>query len=386
MSLKLRLKRTRLERTPDGTLQPSVFQDANPFAGQEITMNLDAIFDTAGAPGKRPGDKMRAIQITSDHAVKIIDTTVPAIGPNDILVRPTACGICGTDLHILKHGFPGTNYPVTPGHEFAGDVIAVGREVRGVKEGDFVAVDPNVVCGHCRWCLAGRPNLCLHLSPIGVGQPGAAAEYVSAPARNSFAVNRKLGADVAALIEPLACAVHAVESAQGVRDKTVLVLGGGTMGLLIAIVAQLWGAGKVTLADPVAAKHEIAKQAGISDVVDPRTLGSECFDVVFEAAGVPRALEQALILVEKTGALVQVGVHDEHATSKFLPFKVYEREIRIIGSNSCADKFELAVDVMSDIRDKASVLLGTPFRVWEFGAAVESMIAGKAVKTQLSFD
>jgi 2-desacetyl-2-hydroxyethyl bacteriochlorophyllide A dehydrogenase len=349
-------------------------------------MNLDAIFDSAGTPGKQPGERMRAIRVNSDHEVQIIETSVPAFGPGDILVRPRACGICGTDLHILKEGFPGTNYPVTPGHEFAGDVVAVGREVIGIKEGDFVAVDPNVVCGHCRWCLAGRPNLCIHLSPIGVGQPGAAAEFVSAPARNSFIVNRRLGADVAALIEPLACAVHAVESAQGVRDKSVLVLGGGTMGLLIAIVAQLWGAGKVSLADPMPAKHEIAKRAGITNVIDPRDLESKCFDVVFEAAGVPRALDQALTLVEKTGALVQVGVHDEHATSKFVPFKIYEREIRIIGSNSCADKFSLAVDVMSDIREKASVLLGVPFSVWDFGAAVESMIAGKAVKTQLSFD
>ena len=349
-------------------------------------MNLDAIFDNAGAPEMQPGGKMRAIQITRDHEVKIIETAAPQFGPNDILVRPRACGICGTDLHILKHGFPGTNYPVTPGHEFAGDVVAVGREVRGVKEGDFVAVDPNVVCGHCRWCLAGRPNLCIHLSPIGVGQPGAAAEYVSAPASNAFVVNRNLGSGVAALIEPLACAVHAVESAQGVRDKSVLVLGGGTMGLLIAIVAQAWGAGKVTLADPVPAKQETAKRAGISDVVDPQALGPECFDVVFEAAGVPRALEQALNLVEKMGALVQVGVHDEHATAKFVPFKIYEREIRMIGSNSCADKFGLAVDVMSDIREKAVVLLGAPFRVWDFGAAVESMIGGNTVKTQLVFD
>ncbi len=326
---------------------------------------------------------MRAIQITKDHTVSVIETAVPMLAEGEILVRPTTCGICGTDLHILRHGFPGTTYPVTPGHEFAGHVVAVGPGAKGIKEGDFVAVDPNVVCGHCRWCLAGRPNLCPHLSPIGVGRPGAAAEFVAAPARNALQVRESLGGGVAALIEPLACVIHAVESSQGVKGKSVLVLGGGTMGLLIAIVSQMSGAGSVTLADPAPKKAEMARRAGVPHVVEPKSLGAECFDVVFEAAGVRAALEQAVPLVEKTGVLVQVGVHDEDAFIGFNPFKIYEREIRIIGSNSCAGKFPDAVDMMADIHDRAAVLLGDPFPVWEFARAVDSMVAGHAVKTQL---
>ena len=345
-------------------------------------MSLQSMFDAAGSGGPTPGSTMRAVQITREHTVSIIEMAVPTLHEGEILVRPTTCGICGTDLHILRHGFPGTNYPVTPGHEFAGHAVAVGPGVKGVKEGDFVAVDPNVVCGHCRWCLAGRPNLCPHLSPIGVGRPGAAAEFVAAPARNVLAVRDNLG-DVASLIEPLACVIHAVESSQGVKDRSVLVLGGGTMGLLIAIVCQVSGAGRVTLADPAPAKHAIARRAGITDVVDPQTLGADCFDVVFEAAGVRRALDQAVSLVEKTGVLVQVGVHDEDAVVGFNPFKIYEREIRIIGSNSCADRFPAAVDMMADIRDRVAVLLGEPFPVWDFAQAIDSMVAGHAVKTQL---
>jgi 2-desacetyl-2-hydroxyethyl bacteriochlorophyllide A dehydrogenase len=346
-------------------------------------MTLQSLFDAAGQGGPLPSGRMRAIQITQDHEVGIIETDIPTLGEGEVLVRPSACGICGTDLHILRHGFPGTNYPVIPGHEFAGHVVALGAGVKGLKEGDFVAVDPNVVCGHCRWCRAGRPNLCLHLSPIGVGRAGAAADFVAAPAHNAFVVKDSLGGGVASLIEPLACVIHAVESAQGVKDRTVLVLGGGTMGLLIAIVAQVSGAARVTLADPAPAKHLLARRAGITDVVDPRTLGPECFDVVFEAAGVRAALEQAVARVEKTGILVQVGVHDEDAVVGFNPFRIYEREIRIVGSNSCADRFPAAVDMMADIADRAAVLLGDPFSVWDFAAAVDSMVAGHAVKTQL---
>lgn len=335
---------------------------------------------SSGRPG---GGRMRAVEIRQDHSLDVVEMPVPTLGAGEVLVRPVACGICGTDLHILHHGFPGTRYPVVPGHEFAGHVVAVGPGAKGLREGDFVAVDPNVVCGHCRWCRVGRPNLCLHLCPIGVGRPGAAAEYVSVPARNAFAVEESLGGGLAALIEPLACALHAVESSQGVKDRDVLVIGGGTMGLLIAIVAQTFGAGRVRIADPAPGKREIAVRAGITDAVDPRDLGEESFEVVFEAAGVRPALEQAMARVERTGVLVQVGVHDEAAMVGFSPFRIYEREIRIVGSNSCADRFPAAVDVMADIGHRAAVLLGEPFPVWDFAAAIDAMAAGHAVKTQL---
>jgi 2-desacetyl-2-hydroxyethyl bacteriochlorophyllide A dehydrogenase len=329
---------------------------------------------------------MQAVSITQDHKIAVIETKVPRPAAGEVLVKPCSCGICGTDLHILRHGFPGTNYPVIPGHEFAGHVVALGSGVKGLKEGDFVAVDPNVVCGTCRWCQAGRPNLCLQLTPIGVGRAGAAAEFVTAPATNAFKVNESLGGDLAALIEPLACVLHAVDSSQGVRNKSVLVFGGGTMGLLTAIVCEQSGAARVVIADPSAPKRAIATRAGISETVDPALLGVECFDVVFEAAGVQRALEGAMARVEKTGVLVQIGVHDEDAIVGFKPFKIYEREIRIIGSNSCADKYAAAVEVMTDIKNRAAMLIGQPFSVWNFEKAVDSMTAGKAIKTTLHFN
>jgi 2-desacetyl-2-hydroxyethyl bacteriochlorophyllide A dehydrogenase len=329
---------------------------------------------------------MRAVLIDRSHAIDIVEVPVPAIGAEDVLVKPAACGICGTDLHILKHGFVGTNYPVTPGHEFAGYVVVAGRDVRGVKEGDFVAVDPNVVCGHCRWCRQGRPNLCDDLSPIGVGRAGAAAEFVVAPARNAHAVRESIGHGAAALIEPLACVLHAVESAQSVKNRNVLVMGAGTMGLLIAMVCRHVGAGQVTVADPVTDKHALARRAGIETVVDPKELGPQHYEVVFEAAGVPAALQQALGLVEKSGVLVQVGVHDAGAMLPIEPFRIYERELRIIGSNSLAGKFAAAVDLMTDIHDRAALIIGSSFPVWRFAAAVERMTAGHAIKTQLVFD
>jgi threonine dehydrogenase-like Zn-dependent dehydrogenase len=157
------------------------------------------------------------------------------------------------------------------------------------------------------------------------------------------------------------------------------------MGLLIAIGARRLGAARVSLSDPSQSKRDVARQVGVEDVRTPDQVGNDVFDVVFEAAGVKPALEQALKAVEKTGVLVQVGVHDADAMASFYPFKLYERELRFIGSNSCADKFPAAVELMPEIRDAVGPLIGRSFPVWDFEGAVRSMEAGNAVKTQLLF-
>lgn len=329
---------------------------------------------------------MRAVRIESNHKIDVIELPEPTAKDKEIVVRPVACGICGTDLHICQHGFPGTNYPVTPGHEFAGHVLSVGREVKGIKEGDFVAVNPNVSCGVCEWCKEGKPHLCNALTPIGVGRPGAAAEQVAVPGQNAHVVREDIGHGVAALIEPLACALHAVESSQGVKDRRVLVIGAGTMGLLTAIIARQHGAAEVTVVDPNQGKHPIALDVGAHKVATPEQLGDERYEVVFEAAGAMPALRMALNHIRKTGVLVQVGVHNVEATVDINPFTIYEHELRIIGSNSLANQFAAAVDLMYDIAQPASKLIGETYSVWDFGVAVQKMASSSAVKTQLRFD
>ncbi|PMS35154.1 2-desacetyl-2-hydroxyethyl bacteriochlorophyllide A dehydrogenase [Trinickia symbiotica] len=329
---------------------------------------------------------MRAVRIESNHKIDVIELPAPIAKDREIVVRPVACGICGTDLHICQHGFPGTNYPVTPGHEFAGHVVAAGREVKGIKEGDFVAVNPNVSCGACEWCKEGKPHLCNALTPIGVGRPGAAAEQVVVPGQNAHVVRESIGYGVAALIEPLACALHAVESSQGVRDRRVLVIGAGTMGLLTSIIARHHGAAEVTVIDPNQGKHPIAVDVGAHKVATPEQLGDERYEVVFEAAGAMPALRMALNHIRKTGVLVQVGVHNVEAIVEVNPFTIYEHELRIIGSNSLANQFPAAVDLMYDIAQPAGKLIGETYSVWDFGAAVQKMASSSAVKTQLRFD
>lgn len=327
---------------------------------------------------------MRAVRISADHGISIDTVPRPEPAEGEIVVSPTCCGICGTDLHIVRHGYHGTRYPVTPGHEFAGHVVAVGVGVTGLKEGDFVAVDPNVSCGTCRFCEMGRPNLCIALEPIGVSRPGAFADFVAVPARTAYAVPKALGHDVAAMIEPLACVLNALWASRGVTDRSVLIMGAGTMGLLLAVVCQREGA-EVTVCDPMVAKHQIAARAGIARCVTPDTLADDLYDVVFEASGAGSAYLAGYERVAPRGTLVMVGVHGEQSEVATRPFRLFETEMTIVGSNSLADKFPQAVERMPDFRDDARALVTDTFPAWSFAEAVEHMAQGTSVKTLLTF-
>ena len=329
---------------------------------------------------------MRAVEIARDGSVSVARRPPPVPREDEIIIAPQACGICGTDLHILKNEFPQAIFPVVPGHELSGIVIDAGSHGARLPEGTLVAVDPNVVCGACRFCRAGRPNLCAKLAVIGVTRQGAAADRVAVPAKNAFAVSQSAGPELAAMIEPLACAVNAVDRAGRVRDRRILVMGAGTMGLLIAALARHVGGGEVWVSDPAEAKHVVARNIGIEHVVHPRGLVDERFDIVFEAAGALPAAKQVMNLLQPMGRWMQIGVHAPDATVELKPFDVFERELSIIGSNSLADKFPAAVELMPDLSAVAAALVTSRFSAWDFAQAVASMAAAGAVKTQLTFD
>jgi 2-desacetyl-2-hydroxyethyl bacteriochlorophyllide A dehydrogenase len=328
---------------------------------------------------------MRAVEIAQDGTIEVANRTIPAIAEDEILIAPQACGICGTDLHIMKNEFPQAVYPVVPGHELSGIVIDAGRYGKRLPEGSLVAVDPNVVCGTCRFCRAGRPNLCAKLEVIGVTRQGGASERLAVPARNAYRV-AAAGAEIAAMIEPLACAVNAIDRAGALSDRRVLVMGAGTMGLLIAALARHVGAAEVWVSDPAQAKHEVARRIGITTVVDPHALAGERFDVVFEAAGALPAARQVIDLLEPMGSWMQIGVHAPEATVALKPFDIFERELKIVGSNSLADKFPAAVELMPDLSTVAAALVTSRLPAWEFARAVATMGEAGSVKTQLTFD
>ena len=216
-----------------------------------------------------------------------------------VKIRNKAAGVCGTDVHIF-HGAKGSadvQLPVVLGHEFAGEVVAVGSGVTAVKAGDRVAVDPNIYCQTCYYCRTGRKQLCENLRAIGVNCNGGFAEYSIVPEQQVYPLADNVDFEAGAMAEPLACCLHGVDLAQIQPGDTVCVIGGGAIGQLMVQLAKLAGAAQVFLSEPVAQRRQIALENGADYVVDPTAedpaeviyrLNSRGVDVVIESWGMLR--------------------------------------------------------------------------------------------------
>src|SRR5260370_23348597 len=211
---------------------------------------------------------MRAVIIDAPGSFRV--GNVPELTPrsDELLIRVEACGICGTDLHIIDGESPLARYPVVPGHEFAGEVVELGRDIAHSNENGVtnitvarrVAVDPNLYCGHCDSCRTGHENLCLNYSALGVTKNGAIAQYVAVPLAAAYVVPNTVSWREAALLEPISCAVHGMHILNPRSGDTFLIVCAGTMGLLLLQLAIRGGASRVVMVDVHAQLLELAEQ------------------------------------------------------------------------------------------------------------------------------
>jgi 2-desacetyl-2-hydroxyethyl bacteriochlorophyllide A dehydrogenase len=276
------------------------------------------------------------LEAVGDISVRHVE--VPEPGPDDLLVKVEACGICGTDRHLLHGEFPSTP-PVTLGHEFCGIVVRAGSAVHGFKPGTRITGDPNISCGRCPQCQAGRVNLCRNLRAIGIHRDGGFAEYVLVPQKQAFEIPLSLD-----LCEPLACCLHGIDSAGIVAGSSVVVLGGGVIGLLTVQLARLAGATTVILSTRQASKRRLAEEVGATATVNPAAgdaieaisgphgLVPGGVDVVIECAGVAETVKQSTRLAKAGGTVVILGVLPQGEKVEIEPFDILFRELRVQGS------------------------------------------------------
>jgi len=270
---------------------------------------------------------MRAVIIDKPGEIRVGSISDPTPQPDELIIRVGACGICGTDLHIAQGEFPPTPYPIVPGHEFAGEIVAVGTNIpqgSGAKKiavGTRVAVDPSLFCGKCVFCRNGQGNLCQNWGAIGDTVDGAFAEYVAVPAANAYPLPEHISFREAALIEPVSCAVHGIHRLAPKLGDSILITGAGTMGLLLLQLALRGGASRVTAVDLNAQRLVMAEKLGanrttanVDKALEAEPLG---FDCVIDATGVPAAIEAALQAV-KTDTEVS-GAEIVSANSVFVP-------------------------------------------------------------------
>ena len=251
------------------------------------------------------------------------DVLVPQIGINDVLIRVYRTGICGTDLHIYdwdawaEKTIP---VPMVVGHEFVGEIVAVGSNVTDFFPGEVVSGEGHVVCGRCRNCLAGRRHLCKSTSGVGVNRPGAFAEYLSLPVTNVWHQEPGIDLDVAAIFDPLGNAVHTALSFD-LLGEDVLVTGAGPIGIMAVAVARHAVARHIVITDRNPYRLDLAKQLGATVALDVRSgdlrhvmdaLGmKEGFDVGLEMSGSPSALRQMLESICHGGKIAMLGIPSE---------------------------------------------------------------------------
>ena len=330
---------------------------------------------------------MKAVVIEEPNRVAIKQVADPTPLPSEAVVKVEACGICGTDIHVLRGEFAPTRYPIVPGHEFCGEVVAIGSDARNLKVGDFVAVDPSLFCGRCRQCRAGRFNLCEYWNAIGVGSAnGASAEFVAVPSANAFPLPPDLPRHWGALVEPLSCAVHGLDMVDAKVAEDYLIYGAGTMGLLLAQLAKDAGASRVEMVERNPKRHDLAKRlaadriaVSADELERPRG-----WDVVIDATGVVPAIEDGIRRVARGGTFLMFGVANSDATATFSPFRIYNDEIKIVGSMAVLHSFERALSLLAKGVIDCEAMITNRFKLDEYQTAIDTFLAGSGLKVQVA--
>lgn len=313
---------------------------------------------------------MKALLLSAYHQLEVADLPAPVAGPNEVLVRVEACGICGSDVH----GYDGSSGrripPIVMGHEAAGIVEAIGSDVQGIAAGDRVTFDSTVYCAHCDFCLRGQVNLCDNRQVVGVScgdyrREGAFAEYVRVPAHIVYKLPNSLSFAEAAMLEAVSVALHAVRISGSGEGKSALVIGAGMIGLLTLQAAQAAGYSPVFIADVDATRLALAREVGADAVlhasgdelvqaVMAQTKGAGV-DIVFEAVGRNETIATAIDAVRKGGTVTLIG---NITPSIHLPLqKVVSRELRLLGSAASAGEYPEAIRLMTSGRIQVRPLI-----------------------------
>lgn len=283
---------------------------------------------------------MKAALYERPGVLNVVERPLRRLGPGEVLVQVDACGICGTDVHIVE-GKSRSSPPVVLGHEYAGTIVDVGKDVQGCAPGDRVGIDPNIACGTCYYCRRGFVHLCLNLRALGVDIDGGMAESNIVPAGQLYPVPRGMTPEQSAFVEPVSCAVHGIDQARIRPGDSVVIIGGGTIGLIMLQLARLCGASKVIVAEPLRYKRDLAGELGADDLVDPHSqnlreavlgLTTVGADVVIECVGKAETAGCALDLARRGGTVEFFGVCPVGETVPLEPNKVYARELTIVGS------------------------------------------------------
>lgn len=276
---------------------------------------------------------MLATRLIGIDNIRTLDIPVPDPAPGEVLVRVEACGICGTDRHLLRGEFP-SKPPLTLGHEFAGIVVGRGAGV-DIAPGTRVTCDPNTWCGTCANCQRGRVNLCLNNVATGVHRDGGFAEFCTFPAHKAHVLPADLDPLYGAFCEPLACTIHGTDMGAPVSGERIIILGGGVIGMLALQLCAMAGA-EVMLLTRSASKQALGRRLGAATTAPDEEAALRAWpdgaDLVIECAGVAGTVGMAPRLARSGGRVVILGVLPAGAKVQIEPFDLLFREVQLLHS------------------------------------------------------
>ena len=265
---------------------------------------------------------------------------MPACGADEVLVRVKACGVCGTDAHIFAgaQGATECRPPVILGHELAGVVERVGAAVTRVRPGQHVTVDPNISCGACEACRRGNPHFCDRMAATGVNFNGGFAEYCVVLEKQAFVLPDNVPFEEAAMCEPVSCCLHGIDLCGIQCGDTVLVVGGGTIGMIMLQLARMSGAARVALLETNPRRFELARRLGADVALDPAACdvaaelarhGMADIRVAIECVGRPETVEMAIRHAGKAATVMIFGLTAPDDAIPFQPFAAFKKELTI---------------------------------------------------------
>jgi L-iditol 2-dehydrogenase len=316
---------------------------------------------------------MKALLLSEYGRLEMVDVPMPRPGPEEVLIRVEACGICGSDVHGYDGGSGRRIPPIVMGHEAAGTIAARGSAAAGPLEGDRVTFDSTIYCGACEYCRKGQMNLCERREVLGVStpeyrRPGAFAEYVVVPTRVLHPLPASVPFAEAAMIEPLAVAVHAVSLAEIPRGATALVVGAGMIGLLVLQVLREAHCSQIIVTDIDDTRLALASKLGATTTINAKTIdavaeilkltSSAGVDVALEAVGSTPTIKAAIESVRKGGTVVLIG---NIAPAVEIPLQmVVSRQIRLQGSAASSGEYPKCIDLLArgvvDVKPLISVI------------------------------
>jgi 2-desacetyl-2-hydroxyethyl bacteriochlorophyllide A dehydrogenase len=328
---------------------------------------------------------VKAVQFSAVDVIEIVTVEDPTPGRRDVVVKVAGAGICGTDLHILEGEFAPT-LPIIPGHEFAGEVVAIGADVTELAVGDQVGVDPSLYCNECYYCRRGRGNMCEQWGGIGVTVPGGAAEFALAPVPNCVLLAPGVRPADAALIEPLSCAVRGFDVLPRRLGDHYLIYGAGTMGLMNLELAKRAGAATVDVVDLNPDRLATAVRLGCTGAAvtaEELNRPSHGWDVVIDCTGVVAAIEDGLSRVGKGGTFLQFGVSAQKAEARWAPYKIFNQEITITGSMAVLHSYERAAELFAGGVLDPEVFISDRFPLDQYAVALQQFKEGIGRKIQV---